>query len=92
MQRILKPNLWKIVLTGILFFVSSVLWRAYVTSHISDTFPHGFPFQFYLGWGPCQRGEICYEFNGLFLIFDILIWYFVSAFITDRISKSRQSK
>jgi hypothetical protein len=87
MLRFLRPNLWKILLTLALLYGSSALWRAYVISRISDTFPHGFPFQFYLGWGPCPPGEICYEFNGLFLFFDILIWYVVSAFVLDRFQK-----
>ena len=87
MKSFLKPNLWKIVLAGILFYASSALWRAFVISRISDTFPLGFPFQFYLGWGPCPPGEICSEFNLLYVIFDVLIWYLVSAFIVDRIRK-----
>lgn len=83
----LKPTLWKIVLTGILFFVSSALWQLYTLTQISDTFPAGFPFNFYLAWGPCPPGQDCSEFNALFLIFDLLIWYVVSAFLVDRILK-----
>jgi hypothetical protein len=89
MRNILKPNLWKIVLAITLFFASSALWRGYVTSRISDTFPHGFPFQFYLAWGPCRPEEICFEFKWLFLVFDIGIWYFVSAFIVQWIKNRR---
>ena len=89
-MRILKPNFWKFVLAIALFYGSSMLWRIYVISRISDTFPHGFPFQFYLGWGPCRPGEICSEFNGLYLVLDLMIWYAVSAFIVDRIQKKQK--
>ena len=88
-MQFLKPNLWKIALAIALFFLSSALWRAYVISRISDTFPHGFPFQFYLGWGPCPPGQSCFEFNGLFLIFDAVIWYAAGAFIADRVRGKR---
>jgi hypothetical protein len=84
MLNFLKPDLWKFVLTGILFFVSSAVWQVYVLSHISDTFPAGFPFEFFVAWGPCPPGQNCSEFNGLFLIFDLIIWYLVSALIVDR--------
>jgi hypothetical protein len=81
MQSIFKPTFWKIALAFLLFVITSLLWRSYVTSTISDTFPWGFPLQFYLAWGPCRPGEVCSEFNGLSLILDIIIWYVVSAFI-----------
>jgi hypothetical protein len=87
MKSILKPNIWKIGLTLALFYISSTLWRAYVISLISDTFPLGFPFQFYLSRGPCQPGQNRSESNWLFLVFDMIIWYIVSAFAVDRIKK-----
>jgi hypothetical protein len=87
MKRILKPDLWKIILTITLLVISSLLWRAYVISHISDTFPMGFPFQFYLAWGPCQPGKSCSKSNLLFFVFDAIIWYLVSAFIMDLMRK-----
>ena len=87
MIRILKPNLWKLGLTLGLFSISSIFWRAYVISRISDTFPMGFPLQFYLSWGPCQAGQNCSESNWVFLIVDILIWYLISASIVDRIKR-----
>ena len=89
MRSFLKPDLWKLLLTIILLYASSALWRAYVISRISDTFPHGFPFQFYLAWGPCPPGEICFEFNWLYLVFDMGIWYFVSAFLVQWIKNRR---
>lgn len=87
MLRFLRPSLWKILLTLTFLTLSSFLWRAYTISRISDTFPHGFPFQFYIGWGPCRPGEVCSEFNSTFLLFDLLIWYVVSALLTGRIQK-----
>ena len=83
MRGILKPDFWKVALAMILFYASSALWRVYVVRRISDTLPHGFPFQFYLAWGPCPAGEICFQFNWLFLVFDISIWYIVSAFVVQ---------
>lgn len=78
LKKLLKPGLAKIVLTFVLLVIFSYLWRLYITSTISDTFPWGFPFQFYLGWGPCPPGEICSESNIFYLIVDILFWYIVS--------------
>jgi hypothetical protein len=80
-RNILKPNFWKVAFTAILLYVSGALWRAYVIRHISDTFPYGFPFQFYLAWGPCPPGDICFEFNWISLLWDVLIWYVLSAFV-----------
>lgn len=85
MRTLLRPTLLKIVLTLGLFALSSLLWRMYVTSTISDTFPWGFPFQFYLAWGPCPPGEICRESNLLFLILDLLCWYIVSGALVSGI-------
>ena len=81
MFSFLKPSFLKIVLFLALFVLSSWMWSIYVISRISDTFPVGFPFQFFLSWGPCQPGENCSEFNGLFLVFDIVIWFVVGAWL-----------
>jgi len=89
MNRILKPALWKLLLTTALLFISSALWRAYVVLRISDTFPIGFPFQFYLSWGPCQPGQNCSESKWLFLIFDMIIWYAISAVLVDRVGNKQ---
>ena len=87
MLTFLKPDLWKLLLTFALLVVSSVLWRMYIVSHISDTFPMGFPLQFYLTWGPCQAEQNCSQSNGVFLIIDLLFWYVVSAFVLDRVRR-----
>ena len=89
MKTILTPTILKIILTFVLFIITSLLWRNYVISTISDTFPWGFPLQFYLAWGPCAAGETCYEFNGLWLLLDLVIWYVVSAFIIYYASKRK---
>lgn len=83
----LKPNLWKILLAAMLLFGTSYLWRMYTISRISDTFPWGFPFQYYLAWGPCPPGEVCYEFSSLYLILDIVVWYVIAAFLLERLPK-----
>ncbi len=59
-------------------------------SRISDTFPRGFPLQYYLGWGPCQPSEICYEYNSLYFFIDIVFWLLVSAFIAYRFQKTKR--
>ena len=89
MRAILKPTLLKILFASALFLLSSYLWRLYVISTISDTFPLGFPLQFYMGWGPCPPGQICSESNFLFLMLDLVFWYMVSGFVATRISSGR---
>lgn len=84
MLRFLKPDLRKIALSIFLFIVSSLLWRAFVISRISDTFPLGFPFQFHLAWGPCPPGKICSDSNVSYLILDAVIWYTASALLVER--------
>ncbi|HCB02355.1 MAG TPA: hypothetical protein DEP19_08235 [Anaerolineae bacterium] len=83
----LKPTFTKIFFALVLFILSSWLWRMYIISRISDTFPHGFPLQFYLGWGPCQPNEVCFEFNSLYLFLDLAFWYLVSAFVINKFQK-----
>jgi hypothetical protein len=83
--RFLKPGLAKILLTFALLIISSMLWRMFIIARISDTFPMGFPLQFYLAWGPCQAGEVCSQSNGVFLLLDLVFWYVVSAFVIDRL-------
>lgn len=81
MKTLLKPTLIKVILAFILFTLFSYLWRMYVVSTISDTFPWGFPLQFYLAWGPCPPGELCRASNLLFGLLDVVFWYLVSAFL-----------
>jgi hypothetical protein len=88
LKTFLRPSLAKIVLTFALLILSGYLWRLYIVSTISDTFPWGFPLQFYLAWGPCPPGEICRESNIFYLIIDILFWYIVSAFLVSRLAKA----
>lgn len=89
MNALFKPTLFKIVLAVLLFILSSYLWRIYVISRISDTFPWGFPLQFYLAWGPCPPGEICSETNIFFFMLDVLFWYILSGFLVSRVAKVR---
>lgn len=88
MKSVLKPTLIKIILTFVLFMTSSWLWGMLVRRVISDTFPVGFPLQFFLAWGPCQAGENCSEFNSLWLLLDVCFWYFISAFLVSRFKKN----
>ena len=84
MKTFLRPTVLKIVLTFVLLIASSWLWRMYIISTISDTFPLGFPLQFFLAWGPCQAEQNCSEFNGLYLTLDIVFWYIVGAILVWR--------
>lgn len=83
----LRPTFTKIFFTFVLFILSSWIWRTVLMFVISDTFPHGFPLQFYLAWGPCQPDETCFEFNGLYLFVDLSFWYLVSAFVIHRFQR-----
>jgi len=87
MKIFLKPSPLKIILTFSLFVAASYLWRLFVTSRMTDIFPLGFPLPFFLAWGPCPPGEICSDFNGLWLVVDIIVWYVISAFIVDLFSE-----
>jgi hypothetical protein len=89
MKAIFKPTLLKLILTLVLLVVFSYLWRMYVITRISDTFPWGFPLQFYLAWGPCPPGEICSQTNIFFFILDLLFWYVFSAFLIAGIARVR---
>ena len=89
MKAIVQPSLLKIILALVLLVVSSLIWRMYIISTISDTFPWGFPLQFYLAWGPCPPGEVCSETNFFFLILDLVFWYLVSGVLVSKIFNSR---
>ena len=87
MKEIFKPDPGKIALALLLLIASSILSRAFVLSRISDTFPLGFPAQFFISWGPCLPGQNCSEFNIVFLLLDVIIWYAISALAVFRIRK-----
>jgi hypothetical protein len=92
MKSFLQPSFAKIFLALFLFILASVIWRQVIVFMISDTFPYGFPLGFYLAWGPCPPGDNCSEFNWLWLILDLLIWYLVSALILKVISWIRKPR
>jgi hypothetical protein len=87
MKTLLKPTVLKFILMFVLFVAASWLWRMYVISTISDTFPLGFPLQFFLAWGPCQPGQDCSTFNGLYLTLDIIFWYIAGAILVWRFQR-----
>lgn len=87
MFKFLQPTPSKIVLAFVLFFTASLFWRIFVTMRVMDVSPLGFPFEFFVTWGPCPPGENCSEFNGLFLLFDLLAWYVVGAWVLSRLKK-----
>lgn len=88
MWSFLKLTPIKITLALVLFTLSGYLWHLYIISTVSDSFPWGFPLQFYLSWGPCPAGSSCKQSNVLFLIIDVLFWYIVSAYFASRFAKS----
>jgi hypothetical protein len=73
------PKPAKVLLSLALLLISALLTYYYVTARISDTFPFGFPLQFFVAWGPCRPGMNCSEFNLLWLVGDIVFWYTLSA-------------
>jgi hypothetical protein len=87
MSAIPKPTLLRILFALSLFLLFSFLWRLYVLSTISDTFPWGFPLQFYLGWGPCPSGEICSQSNVFFLLLDLIFWYVISGIVVSKTAR-----
>jgi hypothetical protein len=89
MRTVLQPTPIKVILALAFFALSSYLWRLYVTSTISDTFPWGFPLQFYLGWGPCPPGEVCSESNPLYFVLDLVFWYLVSGLLVAKVIRAR---
>lgn len=92
MKALLKPTFLKLILTFVFLVISSYFWRLYTISTISDTFPWGFPLQFYLAWGPCSPGEVCSAGNLFYFIIDILFWYLVAAFSILTLNKKRDQR
>jgi hypothetical protein len=92
MKAIRKPSWLKTLLTIALLLLSSYLWRLVVIARISDTFPWGFPLQFYLAWGPCPPGEICNESNFFFVLLDLVFWYMISGFMLSRRTTERKAR
>jgi hypothetical protein len=86
MLKFLKPSLLKMVVTLILFVGLTWLWGLR-NMFIMDASFHGLPLTFYTAWGPCQAGQACSEFNGLNFGLDLAFWYFVGAFLVDRLAR-----
>ncbi len=82
---LIKPTLWKIIFTILLFVSASWISQFLSSMFIMDVTYTGFPLHFRASWGPCQIGSGCSEFNGLYLVLDILIWYVISAFFVQGI-------
>jgi hypothetical protein len=85
----LKPSLLKIVIALTLSVGLTWLWGFVGNLFIMDASFYGVPLKFFTVWGPCQAGQNCSEFNALNLVLDIGFWYIVSAFIVNRLAKSR---
>jgi hypothetical protein len=83
-ETMLRPTIFKTLLTLSLVYLSGALWRVYIISRIGDSFPFGFPFVFWETWGPCRPGDNCASFSWWALIGDIVIWYIISAVILTR--------
>ena len=89
MKTLLKPTVAKIILAFVLFAGLSWLWRNTFGLVIMDVSYYGVPLHFFTAWGPCQAGENCSEFNGVYLILDIIFWYFFAAILVWRFQKKR---
>lgn len=79
MKSILKPTILKIVVALALFIGLTWLWGFWSNMFIMDTSFYGLPWTFFTAWGPCQVGQHCSEFKGLWLFADLVFWYAVSA-------------
>ena len=79
MIAFLKPTLWKLILGLFLFFISDCLWRFTIGLSIMDVSYFGQPWHYFIAWGPCQAGQNCSEFHGMYLILDLVFWYLISA-------------
>jgi hypothetical protein len=91
MRHILKPNPAKVITTLILVILTSLPPRWFLTWLTSETLRFGFPFHFYLTWSYCPAGQICSEFHGLYLVFDIAICYVICALILERQQGSKKT-
>ncbi len=86
-MSLFRPTALKLVLALAMLALSSWLWRQFVLSTITDTFPWGFPLSFYLAWGPCPPGETCIEWRPANLVLDAILWYQVSAVVARRVER-----
>jgi len=91
MWTILKPTFLNTTLGFALLVITSLLWRSYLIATTFDIFPWGFPLQFYIAWGPCPSGETCSEFNVLWLVIDIAVWYVISVCIISALKRALPS-
>jgi len=89
MKAILKPSLLKIGITFIFLFVFSWLWQMTVGRVVMDVSYYGVPLHFFTMWGPCQAGQSCSEFNGLYLVLDAIGWYIIGAAFVTRFGKRK---
>ncbi len=85
MLKLFQPSIFKIALTLVLFASLTWLWGVLGNLVIMDASFYGVPLHFYSVWGPCQIGSDCSEFNGWYLVLDVLIWYVASALLVQGI-------
>lgn len=85
MLGFLKSLLQNAALALALFATASLLWSLVDLSF--DSSAMGFPFSFYVRWGPCPHGLNCATFYNLYLILDLIIWYIISEFVLSRFQK-----
>jgi len=78
-KQFLKPVLSKYILTLVFivatYYIYSTFWI------IPDRTVFGFPFYFKIVSGPCPTLNGCTSYNWVALIFDIIIWYFISSLV-----------
>ena len=83
MKTLLKPTVWKMTLTLAFLIIATLLWRGYAITIASDTFNLGFPFQFYIIWGPIP------VFDLLGFSLDLIFWYSISLFVIVMVEKRK---
>ena len=82
-----KPSLPKLAAALVLFFAVDWLWRITIGRVIMDVSYFGLPLRYLIAWGPCQAGQDCSEFNGVYLGLDLVFWYIISAALVTKFWK-----
>ena len=87
-KKIIKPTIGKIIFLTVFYFASKIL-SVYVY-----LFAEGMPFIFHkssLDWPGLVKGKPA-EFNYIYLVMDIIIWYLMGCFIIFLFQKIKSKK
>jgi hypothetical protein len=92
LKQFLKPD-WRKILMFIILLVFSVIIIPIINARFGlYTFSIGFPLYFYSCTFLVELGPSCTFAGYTYIIIDVLIWYFLSCFITWIYDKFRGKK